>query len=117
MSKDKKKVVYQLPKHVLDIIKKSVLNEPLSVIETDFYTIDAVNLIIEKNSVIWTSRYYGGYYEIMKEAIIKFNDTSTYLYLVRKVDETIFKFFIMYPPDSHDSVIFYLNTLKKYKTI
>lgn len=116
METDKtKNVEYKLPNRVLETVAEFI-KQP-TIIETDFYTTNALGNVLEKNKILWSVKYYNGINTINKEGLIKFKDSVVYLYFIRRVDEDVYKFFILLPETSTDSVMFYLNSLKKYKTI
>jgi hypothetical protein len=110
-----KNIEYKLPDRVLDMIKDRLAYP--SIIETDFYTMEALSNIIEKNHLLWSIKHFNGNTVVNKEGLIKFKDSNVYLYFIRRVDEEVYKFFNIFPETSSDSVIFYLNSLKQYKTI
>jgi len=116
MEDNKPKVVeYKLPEKVLEIAEGTI--EYPSVIETDFYVKDALNKIMEKNLLLWSIKYYNGRSLQYKEGLVKFNNSNSYLYFIKRVDEETYKFFFVLPEESNDSVLFYLNSLKQFKTI
>jgi len=49
--------------------------------------------------------------------LVKFGKSNSYLYFIKRVDEGTYKFFFILPEESNDSVLFYLNSLKQFKTI
>lgn len=110
-----KKTEYKVSDKVLKIVEEHI-HYP-SIIETDFYLYDALNIIIEKNKLIWSIKKFDGYSQNMIEGLIKFNDSDIYLSFVKRVDDNTYKFFVLFPEHLNDSVLFMLNTLKKYKTI
>lgn len=116
MEDNKPKVVeYKLPEKVLKIAEGTI--EYPSVIETDFYTKDALSKIMEKNTLLWSIKHYDGRSLHYKEGLIKFKKSNTYLYFIKRVDEGTYKLFFILPEESNDSVLFYLNSLKEFKTI
>jgi len=116
MEDNKPKVVeYKLPEKVLKIAEGTI--EYPSVIETDFYTKDALNKIMGKNLLLWSIKNYDGISLHYKEGLIKFNNSNSYLYFIKRVDEGTYKLFFILPEESNDSVLFYLNSLKEFKTI
>ena len=88
-----------------------------SIIETEFYTKGVLERIMEKNDIIWSSNLFNGRSISLKEGLVKFNNSTTYLYFIRRKDEDTYKFYCLYEESSSDSVVFFLNGYKKYKTI
>jgi len=125
MNKDSiRKEEYRLPIEVINKVNeefKIVHNKPSSflssIIETEFYIKDALNRIIEKNNIIWSIKFFNGSSISLKEGLVKFNDSTTYLYFIRRKDEDTYKFYCLCEETSSDSVVFFLNGYKKYKTI
>jgi len=116
MEEKKPKVIeYKLPNNILDMTKGTI--EYPSVIETDFYTKEGLTNIISKNKLVWSVKYFNGSSIFYKEGLIKFIQSESFLYFIRRIDEDTYKFFAILPEESNDSMIFYLNSLKKYKTI
>ena len=116
MEDNKPKVVeYKLPEKVLEMAEGTI--QYPSVIETDFYTKDALSKIMEKNTLLWSIKHYDGRGLQYKEGLVKFNNSNSYLYFTKRVDEGTYKFFFVLPEESSDSVLFYLNSLKQFKTI
>jgi len=110
-----KKQEYRLPENILEMTKGTIKYP--SVIETDFYTIDALDLIKEKNIVLQSVKYFDGKSISFNSGLIKFKSSNSYMYFIKRVDENSYKFFAIIDEESTDSMIFYLNSLKKYKTI
>ena len=116
MDDNKKRVVeYKLPDDILKLTEGTI--EYPSVIETDFYIKEALDIILSKNKIVWSVKYFNGSSIDIKEGLVKFDNSNTYLYFIKRVDETTYKFYAIIPEDSSDSMIYYLNSLKKYKTI
>jgi len=106
---------YKLPERVLKIAEGTIKFP--SVIETNFYTKEALTNIMGKNSLLWSVKFYDGSSIHYQEGLVKFIKSDTYLYFIKRVDETTYKFFMVLPEESNDSVLFFLNSLKQYKTI
>jgi len=116
MKEDKQKLnEYKIPEKIIKITEGTI--EYPSVIETDFYVKDALVKIMEKNLLLWSIKYYDGRSLQYKEGLVKFNNSDSYLYFIKRVDEGTYKFFFVLPEKSNDSVLFYLNSLKQFKTI
>jgi len=116
VEKNKQKLKkYKLPKRVLEIAGGTI--EFPSVIETNFYSKDALTKIMDKNHLLWSVKFYNGSSIQYQEGLVKFNKSNTYLYFIKRVDENTYKFFMVLPEESSDSVLFFLNSLKQYKTI
>jgi len=111
----KKEVKYKLPDNILKLTEGTI--EYPSVIETDFYIKEALDIILSKNKIVWSVKYFSGSSIDIKEGLVKFDNSNTYLYFIKRVDETTYKFYEIIPEESSDSMIYYLNSLKKYKTI
>lgn len=115
--KDKEKHnSYGIPNKV-SILSENIIGSLPSIIETDFYTIDALRITLKKNKIIWSKKYFDGQVTIYNKGLIQFLDTKTLLYFTKNEYENTYKFYYLCNEDSSDSIIFYLNQLKKYKTI
>jgi len=104
-----------IPDNILKLSEEIVGSIP-SIIETDFYTVDVLNTILKTNSIIYSQKYYDGSITIYNKGLIDL-ENKILLYFIRKEDENIYKFYSLSKEDSTDSIIFYLNKFKKYKTI
>ena len=107
---------YDVPDKILTLSEDIIGSLP-SIIETDFYTIDALRITLKKNKIIWSKKYFDGQVTIYNKGLIQFLDTKTLLYFTKNEYENTYKFYYLCNEDSSDSIIFYLNQLKKYKTI
>lgn len=101
-----------IPKRV-----KKMVDSTLSVIEDGYYSNEILNEIIEKNDLKWFYDIYIGNVLIRKEGLIKLKSDLMYLYYIRRENESSYKFYFMLRPDSRDSLLFYLNSIKKNKLI
>ena len=101
-----------------DLLKLSedIIGFKPSILETDFYTVELLQSILKTNKIIWSNKYYNGLTTIYNNGLIEF-DNKILFYFVKKIDENIYKLFCLSKEDSTDSIIFYLNKFKKYKTI
>lgn len=104
------------PKHVVKYFEEKMKLFP-SIIRTDYYQLEALKSIMNKNKVAWSDKYFNGNMTIYLNGLIEFNDSDTILFFKKREHETIYKFFFLCKETSTDSIIFYLNQLKKYKTI
>lgn len=104
-----------IPDNILKLSEEIVGSIP-SIIETDFYTVDVLNTILKTNSIIYSQKYYDGSITIYNKGLIDL-ENKILLYFIRKENENIYKFYSLSKEDSTDSIIFYLNKFKKYKTI
>jgi hypothetical protein len=104
-----------IPDNILKLSEEIIGCLP-SIIETDFYTIDVLNFILKANNVIYSQKYYDGSITIYNKGLIDL-DNKILLYFIKKEDENTYKFCCLSKEDSTDSIIFYLNKFKKYKTI
>lgn len=111
----KEKEEYLLPENVLKYVEGTIKYP--SIIETDFYLADALTKILEKNNIVWSVKYFGNVGVELKEGLIKFTQSLTYLYFKKRKDEGSYKFYVLCEETSTDSVIFFLNSYKKFKTI
>ena len=87
-----------------------------SIMETDFYTVEVVRSMIKTNKLIWSEKYYNGSTTIYNKGLVQF-DNNILFYFIKKKDENTYKFFCLSKEESTDSIIFYLNKFRKYKTI
>lgn len=110
-----KKQEYKIPEMVMEMTKGTI--EYPSVIETDFYVKEALDLIVEKNMIVQSIKYFDGKSISLREGLVKFKKSNSYLYFTKRVDENTYKFFAIMGEESTDSMIFFLNSLKKFKTI
>ena len=110
-----KKEEYKLPENVIRYVEGTITYP--SIIETDFYLIEALNKMTENNKIIWSIKHFGDRGIQLKEGLIKFTDSLTYLYFKKRKDENTYKFYVLCEESSTDSVVFFLNSYKKFKTI
>ena len=113
--KEPKKVEYNIPEKVIENVE-GIIKYP-SIIETDFYVKGALDKILEYNELLWSKKYFDGYSIQFNEGLVQFNDGNLFLYFKKRIDETTYKFFMLFPEESSDSVLFMLQGLKKFKTI
>lgn len=114
---DKEK--YELPKDILTYVN-GVIGDNYSlstVIETEFYTKDALNRILEKNEIVSSYKMYDGNGVTLKEGLIKFSDGLSFLYFIKRKDENTYKFYTICKEESSNGMLFFLNSYKKFKTI
>jgi len=97
--------------------RKDIDLKLVTVAMPECYGKDALDKIMEKNLLLWSIKYYDGRSIQYKEGLVKFNNSDSYLYFIKRVDEGTYKFFFVLPEKSNDSVLFYLNSLKQFKTI
>ena len=115
MEKDKNIIKNEIPKKILSISEEFLGCYP-SIIETDFYTVDAIKGMILKNELIWSKKYFDGGNTIYKNGLINFSNDSL-IYFIRRENENTYKFYFLSKEKSTDGLIFYLNKLKEFKTI
>jgi hypothetical protein len=115
MNKEGVKIINNVPDKIIEL-SENVIGALPSILETDFYTIEVLQSILKNNKLIWSDKYYNGSLTIYNEGLIEF-DNKIYFYFIKKRDENTYKFFCLSKEDSTDSIIFYLNKFKKYKTI
>ena len=72
---------------------------------------------MENNSLVWSHKKFDGFNVSLNEGLIKFNDTLSYLYFIKRKDENTYKFYTICEESSSDSMIFFLQSYKKFKTI
>lgn len=87
-----------------------------SIMETDFYTVEVVQSMLKTNKLIWSEKYYNGSTTIYNKGLVQF-DNNILFYFIKKKDENTYKFFCLSKEESTDSIIFYLNKFRKFKTI
>lgn len=104
-----------IPDNILKLSEEIIGSLP-SIIETDFYSVDVLNMILKANSIIYSQKYYDGSTTIYNKGLIDL-ENKILIYFLRKEDENIYKFYSLSKEESTDSIIFYLNKFKKYKTI
>lgn len=105
-----------IPDEILTYSKDNIGFMP-SIIETDFYTVDALRTMLSKNKLIWSNKYYDGSQTIYNCGLIEFKESEILFYFIKRKDENSYKFYCLSKEKSSDSIIFYLNQLKKFKTI
>lgn len=88
-----------------------------SIIETDFYTVDVLRTMLSKNKLICSNKYYDGSQVVYNSGLIEFKESEILFYFIKRKDENSYKFYCLSKEKSSDSIIFYLNQLKKFKTI
>jgi hypothetical protein len=115
LNTENNKIYDSVPDDVLKLSEDIIGFKP-SILETDFYTVELLQLILKTNKIIWSNKYYNGSTTIYNNGLIEF-DNKILFYFVKKIDENIYKLFCLSKEDSTDSIIFYLNKFKKYKTI
>lgn len=115
-SNENSKKTETIPEEIIKHSTKSLGVLP-SIIETDYYTVDALELVISKNKIIWSDKYYNGTITIYNSGLIGFKESDILFYFIKRDNENLYKFYSLSKEESTDSVIFYLNKLKKFKTI
>jgi|TARA_R110002153_G_scaffold86356_4_gene214628 hypothetical protein len=116
----KNKEEYLLPKEVLTHVNTLIGkgdNTLSTVIETDFYTDESLKRLLEKNNLMWSHKKFDGFNVSLNEGLINFTNTLTYLYFIKRKDENTYKFYTICKESSSDSMIFFLQSYKKFKTI
>ena len=116
----KNKEEYLLPKEVLTHVNNLIgkgAHTLSTVIETDFYSEESLKRLLENNSLVWSHKKFDGFNVSLNEGLIKFNDTLSYLYFIKRKDENTYKFYTICEESSSDSMIFFLQSYKKFKTI
>ena len=103
----------EIPEDILKL-SKDILGFYPSILETDYYTIDALKIILKKNSIIWSNKYFDGKTNTYLNGIIEFKGNDKMLfYFKKRENENTYKLYCLSKEESTDSVIFYLNQLKK----
>ena len=72
----KNKEKYLLPKEVLTHVNNLIgkgTHTLSTVIETEFYTHEALNRMLEKNEIVWSHKLFNGGQIILKEGLIRFS--------------------------------------------
>jgi len=112
---------YQLPNEILTYVSKimgGTGNHSLpTVIETEFYTKDALDRILEKNKIVSSYKTYDGDNITLIDGLIRFSDSISFLYFIKRKDENTYKFYTICKEESSNGMIFFLNSYKKFKTI
>lgn len=88
-----------------------------SVIETDYYVLDGLVQILKGNKIIWSEKYFNGINTIYKKGLISLESNKILIFFKKREDENSYKFYCLLQEDSTDSIVFYFNKLKEYKTI
>lgn len=112
---------YQLPDEILTYVSKLMgstggYSLP-TVIETEFYTKDALDRILEKNKIVSSYKTYDGNKITLIDGLIRFSDSISFLYFIKRKDENTYKFYTICKEESSSGMIFFLNSYKKFKTI
>jgi hypothetical protein len=113
-NKEVKKIT--VPDNVFKLSEK-IIGELPSIIEMDYYTYDSLNIILEKNNLIWSEKYFNGSTTIYQKGLVSIDDNQILLYFIKRYDENTYKYFSLSKESSTDSIIYFINNLKKYKTI
>jgi len=112
---------YQLPNEILTYVSKimgGTGNHSLpTVIETEFYTKDALDRILEKNKIVSSYKTYDGDNITLIDGLIRFSDSISFLYFIKRKDENTYKFYTICKEESSNGMLFFLNSYKKFKTI
>lgn len=112
---------YQLPNEILTYVSKIMGgkgNHSLpTVIETEFYTKDALDRILEKNKIVSSYKTYDGDNITLIDGLIRFSESISFLYFIKRKDENTYKFYTICKEESSNGMIFFLNSYKKFKTI
>jgi len=107
---------YYIPKEVKLIVEKELKFKP-STLETEFFSQDGLDEILNTNELIWSNRVLKNSFTIYKNGILKFKSSNIMLYFTRRNDENSYKLFFMCEEKSIDSVMFYINKIEKYKLL
>jgi len=73
--------------------------------------------MLAKNKIIWADKHFNGSNTIYNNGLIEFKESEILFYFVKRENEITYKFYCLSKEESTDSIIFYLNQLKKFKTI
>jgi hypothetical protein len=106
---------FEIPKHVMEFCENTMGFKP-SVIKTEYYTYDSLKEILDKHNLVWSIKTFNDY-TIYNEGIVNISNNDILFYFVKRSDEMSYKYFCLSKEESTDSVLFYLNQFKKYKTI
>ena len=115
IEENKNKKTEFIPEDIIEM-SKDILGFYPSIIETDYYTVDALRSSLSKNKIIWSNKHFDGSMTIYRNGLIEFKNNILF-YFSRRENENSYKFYCLSKEDSTDSIIFYLNQLKKFKTI
>lgn len=105
-----------LPEKVIQYFESIVGFHP-SIIETEYYTLDGLLKTLSNNEIIWSNKYFDGNNTIYQNGLVHIKSSDIFFYFIKRKNEINYKFYYMSKEDSTDSVVFYLNQLKKFKTI
>jgi|TARA_B110000211_G_C13972890_1_gene505779 hypothetical protein len=105
-----------VPDNILKLSEDIIGTIP-SMIETDYYSIEALRITLKKNKIIYSNKYFNGSNTIYNSGLIQFIDSDTLFYFIKNKHENTYKFYCLCKEESSDSVIFYISQLKKFKTI
>jgi len=116
MTEENKKIINDdIPDKIIKL-SQDILGFYPSIIETDFYSVDALRSALSKNELVWSNKYFDGSTTIYNNGLIEFKNNILF-YFIKRENENSYKFYCLSKEDSKDSIIFYLNQLKKFKTI
>jgi len=115
MEENKKTLKEDIPDKIIKL-SQDILGFYPSIIETDYYTIEAIRSVLSKNRILWSNKYFDGETTIYNNGVIQFKNNILF-YFRKRENENSYKFYCLSNEDSKDSIIFYLNQLKKFKTI
>jgi hypothetical protein len=108
------KDTYKIPEEFVNLFIKDYEKYP-TIIETDFYVLDGLKVVIGDGEIISTYRQFTNNNHIYKNGLIKFE--TGYVFFTKRNNEMTYKLFFLVNENSVDSIMFYINKLKNFKTI
>jgi len=111
-NKDKQVV----PEEVVSLVKTYTDSYP-SILETDYYTSDSLQTILQKGKLMWHNYALKGKTIEKREGLVEYSQREIYIYFKKRDDESTYKYFVLSSADSLDSVVFLFHNLQKFKTI
>ena len=111
---EEKKIV-TISDKIIDKCEK-ILGFSPSIIETEYYTYESLKTILHKHKLLWSIKHFNDY-SIYKEGIINIEEKEILFYFIKRKDEMSYKYFCLSKEETTDSIIFYFNKLKKFKTV
>jgi hypothetical protein len=77
-----------------------------------------IDLITQKNEIIWSKTFYDGYNEKINEGLINYNEKNKIMiYFNRYENEDVYRLFVFSTTKNKEMVYFLIKGLNKYFTI
>lgn len=108
--------IEKIPSKIINFVENRIGIIP-TIIETEYYKLEATKEIVEKNNMIWSDKFYDGENITHNYGLVKFNDQEVYIFFEKRKDDYTYKFYILCNEKNIDSIVFYLDKFKEYRTI